>query len=191
MVDLVTLLAKDHLQGPVLEIGSFLEEDQHDLDLRVAFPGQQFVGTDVSAGHGVDVVADLLDVERMTSVAEVIRPRTILCLYVLEHVWQIQQAAATLGILAQAHPEASIIVATHQNQPYHGHPPYEDYWRVTYAGMRRLMAVSGMHRGEVMVCSDTSNPEDVLYIQGPVSAPIDKQVLVDIGAKVSKKWEVA
>lgn len=156
--------------GPVLEIGSYIEANQEYLDMRLAFPpGPRYVGVDLIEGSGVDQVADLLDQDRMLALVDDIQPRAVLCLYVLEHLWNIREAAKVLGSMWQRNPESWLWISTHQNQPYHGTGKYPDYWRITAEGMKRLMEESGVDDPKVFVLESTTNPEDVVAVRQPKS----------------------
>lgn len=179
------------LRGPVLEVGSYIEAQQDHLNLRKTFPdGTAYVGVDVipivkstvpspddptqqveieNKPPGVDRYGDLMDESQLLSVADEVRPQIILCLYVLEHVWEIRKAAATLGALWRRHPESWIWVATHQSHPLHGTEKYPDYWRVTVPGMRRLMDEAGIPDTHIFSHEDVTNPEDIIAIRQPSS----------------------
>lgn len=154
------------MRGPVLEIGSYIEANQEHLDMRRAFPrGTPYVGTDVIEGPGVDRIANLLD-GGVVGIAAELQPRSILCLYVLEHVWEIQAAAHKLAETWRGNPPAWLWASTHQMQPYHGTDKYPDYWRITASGMKRLFNEAGLNV-VVLVHADTSNPPDVVAVRPP------------------------
>lgn len=159
------------IRGPVLEIGSFIEAAQEHLDMRRAFPPGKYLGVDVLPGPGVDRQVDLFNSKELEVAVEEVGPRVVLCLYVIEHVWEIQKAAAVLGDLWRKNPESWLFVATHQNQPFHGTDHYGDFWRITALGFQRLMIESGTPDIKVFVLGDTSNPGDVLAIRQPLSVP--------------------
>lgn len=172
-------------QGPVLDIGSYIEDKQEHLDFRLGFVNPvRYVGVDVipPSGtvdeqgekkqvmpRGVDRNGNVLDREDLLAIAKEIDPKIILCLYVLEHVWEIGKAAENLSALWNAHPQAWMFVSTHQNQPFHGTINYPDYWRITASGLRKLFADAGTPDPHVFVSQDTSNPEDVVVVRQPIS----------------------
>lgn len=145
------------------------------LNLRKAFSvGTSYLGIDRIAGPGVDEIVDLLDSAQVEVVRDHLKPSTIICLYVLEHVWDIQGAARALGALWSKCPNAWLLVSTHQNQPYHGHGPdrpdlYDDFWRLTPVGMRRLLAESGVPDVHLLLWPDALNPEDIVAIRQPLA----------------------
>src|SRR5262245_19990055 len=96
------------------------------------------------AGPGVDRVANLLVPQKIDAAYSAIQPRSIFCLYVLEHVWDIHGAAAALASLWKRDPESWLWVSTHQTQPYHATAQYGDYWRLTATGLRQLLADVGV-----------------------------------------------
>lgn len=157
--------------GPVLEIGSFVETHQEHLNLRRAFPpGTPYLGVDLLDGPGVDRKANLLDEGQMKTLLDSYAPKTTLCLYVLEHAWEIHKAAKALANIWLRNPESWLLVSTHQSQPYHGTGEYGDYWRITATGMRQLMEEAGA-TSAVFVYPDSSSPSDVLAIRQPASMP--------------------
>ena len=158
------------ISGSVLEIGSYIEVNQEHLDLRRAFPpGTPYLGVDVLEGSGVNRQMDLLDPVQVSAAVEASSPNIVLCLYVIEHVWDISGAARALGNIWRKNPESWLWVATHQNQPYHGTEKYPDYWRLTASGLRYLMREAGLDDPKVFVLGNTSNPEDIVAIQQPRS----------------------
>lgn len=171
MVDFIRTFAwYADIEGPVLEIGSYIEVNQDHLDLRRAFrAGTKYLGVDVLDGPGVDQRANLLDEAEMLCLVKETSPKVILCLYVIEHVWEIVKASQVLAALWKANQESWIFVATHQNQPFHGTDKYGDFWRLTASGLARLMDEVGVPGSKVFVLGDTSNPEDVVAIRQPFS----------------------
>lgn len=158
------------IDGPVMEIGSYIEVNQDHLDLRKAFrAGTPYLGVDVLDGPGVDRKADLLDSEQMSALVREFSPRTVLCFYVIEHVWKIREATAALAAIWNMNPESWLWVATHQNQPYHGTEKYGDYWRLTASGLGRLMDESGVPDAKIFALGDTTNPGDIIAIRQPLS----------------------
>ncbi len=180
------------MQGPVLEVGSYIEESQGHLNLRQAFPrGTPYVGTDVLSGPGVDRIVSVLDAEQMNAVADSIQPKTILCLYVVEHIWDLDTAFRVLGGLWQKHPESWLWVSTHQNQPFHGTSRYGDYWRVTTTTMHRLLEeVGGIQGAHVLVHADTSNPEDVVGVRQPTSLAFPVADIEAAFRTTAAHWEI-
>ena len=159
-----------NVKGPVLEIGSYIEINQGHLDLRRVFSADtKYLGIDVLEGPGVDRKVDMFDAEEMSKIMCELTPKTVMCLYVIEHVWKINEAAAILGNMWKKDPESWLFVATHQNQPYHGTDHYGDFWRLTAPGLGRLMDESGVPDAKVFVLNDTSNPCDVFAIRQPLS----------------------
>ena len=158
------------VEGPVLEIGSYIEADQEHLNLRTAFhPLTPYLGVDVIDGPGVDRKVDLFDEEAMMSILKDFQPKVVLCLYVVEHVWKIQEAVRILTNMWRANPESWLWIATHQNQPYHGTEKYGDYWRLTASGLGKLMDEMGITDAKVFVLGNTSNPGDIVAIRQPIS----------------------
>src|SRR3990167_3326309 len=157
------------IRGPVLEFGAYIEANQDHLDMRRALPPGEYVGADILDGDGVDRKVDLLDAAAVRKLCDEVRPNVVVCLYVLEHVWDIRGAAASIGALWKRNPETWLFVATHQNQPFHGTEKYGDFWRVTADGLHRLMAESGAPDCKIFVVDNVSNPQDILAIRQPLS----------------------
>ena len=180
--------------GPVLEVGSYSESQQEHLNLRTAFaPGTPYLGVDVLDGPGVDRRMDLLDPVQVDAVYAEFTPAIVLCLYVVEHVWDIGRAAAALGDMWKRNPESWLWIATHQNQPYHGTDKYGDYWRLTASGLGRLMDDAGVPDVKVFVLNGSTNPEDVVAVRQPFSEIWPEEAVMKITSTIfltsSQKWE--
>ena len=121
--------------GPVLQIGSKADLLDSHARWRNLFPDQQFVGLDLEDGDNVDVVADI------AAKPELLRRKTgitqfgfIICAHVLEHVRKPWEAARNIQFLLK--PGGYLFVAVPWVQGYHPYP--EDYWRMSFAGLREL-----------------------------------------------------
>lgn len=195
MLNLVRHLARagKFKNGPVLEIGSYIEKQQDHLNMRSVFDADaQFVGTDVNPGPGVDKVMDLLNRKQIDELLGEISPRAILCLYTLEHAWEIHEATANLAYIWQKNPNAWLIVSTHQNQPFHGTENYGDFWRLTLDGLHRLMTRSGIPAVHLMSYPVGTNPEDVVAIRPPMAMGKAKyvEILEEAMRPLSAEWYV-
>jgi SAM-dependent methyltransferase len=119
--------------------GPFLEVGAHDYgstqNLRKLFPGAPYVGIDMRAGPGVDVVLDLTapfaEVDRHLGGR---RFGAIFCLSVLEHCEQPFAMAENMTRLLQ--PGGKIYVSVPFAWKFHGYP--SDYWRFTHEGVKKL-----------------------------------------------------
>jgi SAM-dependent methyltransferase len=121
--------------GPFLEVGA--RDYGTTQDLRGLFPGEPYVGIDMSAGPGVDVVVD------MTAAFEEVDRRlqgrrfgTIFCLSVLEHCEQPFAMADNMTRLLR--PGGKIYVSVPFAWKFHGYP--SDYWRFTHEGVKKLFS---------------------------------------------------
>ena len=159
--------------GPILEIGSYIESKQDHLNMRNAFRSDvRYVGIDANPGAGVDFVVDMLNPKEMDTLLRVLAPRITICLYVIEHTLRVHDAMRALADVWKRAPESWMLVATHQNQPYHGTPKYGDYWRMTLQGLRQLAVDAGFPEpAYVAGHHDTSNPDDIIFIRQPQSMP--------------------
>lgn len=129
---------RDLLRGPLLEVGA------HDYgsgqDLRRLLPGAEWIGVDLSAGPGVDVVADLTrPFEEVDAALGGRRFGTILCFSVLEHCADPFAMADHLTRLLA--PAGRLFVSVPFAWEFHGYP--SDYWRFTHEGVRRLFPALG------------------------------------------------
>ncbi|MGH3022112.1 MAG: class I SAM-dependent methyltransferase [Gaiellaceae bacterium] len=118
----------------ILEIGSGRQDLGHDAySFRELFdPTNEFVQSDVVPEYGhqlVDVrdigVEDAFDV--------------ILCLYVLEHVFEVENAVRSMHRALA--PGGTLVVAVPHLYPYHDEPT--DYWRFTDHALRQLLEQFG------------------------------------------------
>lgn len=118
------------LPEPVVEVGARQYGEGKDWpDLRSLFPGKRYVGCDLVEGPGVDRIEDLT---RLTfRDGEV---GTMLCLHILEHVWDV--FAATREMRRVVGPGGAAIVVCPFHQHLHRYP--KDYWRFTDDTMRRM-----------------------------------------------------
>ncbi len=122
------------LDGPYLEVGS--RDYGNTQDLRVLFTGRgPYVGVDMTAGPGVDVVLDLT--EEFPAVDAKVQGRrfgTVFCLSVLEHCEQPFRLAENVTRLLR--PGGWLCLSAPFSWRLHGYP--HDYWRFTPEGVRKL-----------------------------------------------------
>jgi SAM-dependent methyltransferase len=114
--------------GPVLEVGSRQVQGPAG-DLRPLFLGREYLGCDAQTGPGVDRVEDIEHLSFPDGWAG-----TVLCLNVLEHVWnpirgmeEVRRVTAVGGV--------ALVVAPFE---FHVHSYPEDYWRFTPRAIERL-----------------------------------------------------
>ncbi len=120
-------------KGPFLEVGS---RDYGSTEkMRAKFPGETYVGIDMQAGEGVDLVLDLTmpfsDVDALLGGK---RFGTIFCLSVLEHCEQPFLMAENISRLLA--PQGVLYVSVPHAWKFHGYP--SDYWRFTHEGVKKL-----------------------------------------------------
>jgi SAM-dependent methyltransferase len=116
---------------PVIEIGSQQYDLKvQDLNLRDLFPGKQYIGCDLSVGPGVDRVEDITQLTFKD--AEV---GTVVCLHILEYVWDVFAACRHIRRVVKAGGMALIVCPF--NLHIHRFP--KDYWRFTDDTMKKLM----------------------------------------------------
>lgn len=119
------------IQGTIYEFGAFQVPGQEGFaNLRSYFPGQEYIGTDVQPGPGVDRILDLHEIDLPDESAG-----TALCMETLEHVEYPRQAVNEIFRVLK---EGGLAVfSSHMNFPIHRHP--FDYWRFTPDGFRSLL----------------------------------------------------
>jgi SAM-dependent methyltransferase len=136
------------LPGPVLEVGSYQVPGQESLaDLRGLFPGRPYLGIDLRAGPGVDVVADVEDVPRPDASVG-----TVLALSTFEHVRHFWCGFAEVRRVLR--PDGALLVACPFYFHLHAHPC--DYWRFTPQALELLL---------------DDYPSKILGWQGPATRP--------------------
>lgn len=113
----------------VLEIGSGRQDWGEDAySLKALFEGRhEFVQSDVNPAFGHRVVD-------VTSMSEDQEFDLILCLYVLEHVFDVP--AAVRNMHRALKPGGRLVVAVPHVYPYHDEPI--DFWRFTEYSLRQL-----------------------------------------------------
>lgn len=122
------------LTGPYLEVGS--KDYGTTQDLRQLFSHRdEYIGADMQAGPGVDVVLDFINnFEEIDTALGGIRFGTIFCLSVLEHCEQPFKMAENLTALMM--PKGKICLSVPFSWKIHGYP--SDYWRFTPSGVKKL-----------------------------------------------------
>lgn len=122
------------MTGPFLEIGS--KNYGSTQDLRTLFqPQGEYVGVDMAAGNGVDIVQDMtVDFATVDSVLNGQRFGAIFCMSVLEHCAQPFNMAENLTKLLA--PGGKLCVSVPFAWQFHGYP--SDYWRFTHEGVKQL-----------------------------------------------------
>src|SRR5262245_49616309 len=98
----------DLVRGPILEVGS--RDYGSTPDFRALFPGAHYVGADMCAGRGVDVIVDLTgEFSDVDTQLGGMRFNTIICFSVLEHCRQPFAMSANLERLL--HPGGSVFIS--------------------------------------------------------------------------------
>ena len=131
------VVALERPQAPVLEVGA------RDVNgsVRLLFP-RPYVGLDLAAGPGVDVVADILKVgDRYNATFS-----TVVCCETLEHI---KEPWTALDIMALALKPGGILIASwcfafplHDSEIEKGQSG--DYWRTTPSGFEYLLRRAGL-----------------------------------------------
>jgi len=122
------------LLAPYLEVGSRNYGSTQNLRTIFSVRGK-YVGVDMSAGDGVDVVLDMTqDFEAIDAILEGERFGTVFCMSVLEHCEMPFRMAENLTKLLK--PDGQICVSVPFSWQFHGYP--SDYWRFTHEGVKKL-----------------------------------------------------
>ena len=124
----------EQLKGPYLEVGS--KDYGTTQDIRSVLPERTtYIGVDMEAGKGVDLVLDLIrDFDAIDHELGGMRFGTIICLSVLEHRADPFGMARNLTRLLQKN--GKIVVSVPFAWKFHGYP--SDYWRFTHEGVKLL-----------------------------------------------------
>jgi SAM-dependent methyltransferase len=175
----VSEFIRRHYAGgtPVLEIGSRCEPWQWWRDVRsqLEVVPEQWTGLDMVAGHGVDIVLDLVVDDVPDNMRGVYR--TVVCAEVLEHVSN--PTSVLCNIKKMLAPGGKLIITTPFAFPVHNYP--SDYWRYTPDGLRLLLTdagFSGIHVEEM------NHSEITLYDHD--ATPVRRRVPLHIGAVAIK-----
>jgi hypothetical protein len=124
---------RDLVRAPILEVGS--KDYGTTPDFRSLFPGARYVGVDMAAGKGVDVVADLTgDFAAVDRALNGARFGTVICFSVLEHCRNPFRLGETITRLAD--DGAVVLVSVPFSWQIHAYP--SDYWRFTAEGVKEI-----------------------------------------------------
>jgi hypothetical protein len=118
------------MKGPILEIGSRRQgEPPLFYNYRTLFPREiEYIGVDIAAGEGVDVVADMTaEVGVIKSLLGGSRFNSVICLSVMEHVKDIYSFAKNVDAIMN--PGAMIAISIPFVWELHAYP--HDFWRFT------------------------------------------------------------
>jgi len=125
------------MQGPILEIGSKRYGGPPIFfDYRQLFPAtMRYVGTDIEAGEGVDVVVDMTaDISAIKERLGGTQFKSIICLSVMEHVKDIVSFARNVESLLDQ--DGMLILSVPFVWEIHAYP--DDYWRFTPGALEFL-----------------------------------------------------
>lgn len=125
---------REELKGPFLEVGSKDYGSTQDLHSVFASKGE-YIGVDMSAGPGVDIVLDMTkDFVIIDDAIKNMRFGTVFCLSVLEHCHKPFNMAENLTNLLEI--GGTLVVSAPFSWKIHAYP--NDYWRFTPEGMKLL-----------------------------------------------------
>lgn len=133
-------------------------------DYTTSIPRGRWVGTDLFPGDGVDLVADLHEIDE--DVNNRSRFHGVFSASTLEHVerpWRVIEAFSSI-----LRPGGLLYVHTHQTFPVHLYP--SDYWRFTDHALRSLCEAAGL---QVVACEYDSPcsimPPDTVTVWDPTA----------------------
>jgi SAM-dependent methyltransferase len=119
------------LPEPIVEIGSYQVPGQENIaNLRDLFPGKQYLGMDMRAGPGVDLVAN---VEKLPQQSGSVG--TIFALNTFEHVRCFWRGFEEIHRVLR--PDGVLVVSCPFFFRIHNHP--DDYWRFTPSAFEALL----------------------------------------------------
>ena len=119
------------LPEPIVEIGSYqVEGQEHIANLRDLFPGKNYLGLDMRAGPGVDLVET---VEALTLPDSSVG--TVLALSTFEHVAHFWRGFEEVKRVLR--PDGALLVCCPFYFHIHSYP--SDYWRFTPAALEVLL----------------------------------------------------
>ncbi len=120
---------------PIYEFGSIQVPGQEGFaDLRPFFRGKEYVGADMRAGVGVDVILNLHEIDLPSESVG-----TVLIFDTLEHVEFPRKAMVEIRRILK--PNGIVVSTSVMNFPIHDCP--HDYWRFTPEAFRSLLGSFG------------------------------------------------
>lgn len=135
---------------PYLEVGSRDYGTTQDLRSLFATRGE-YLGVDLAAGPGVDLVLDLAgDFETVDAALGGRRFGSIFCLSVLEHCARPFEMAANLTRLLA--PVGRLCVGAPFAWKLHAYPA--DYWRFTHEGVKQLFSELHFPAEDILLASE-------------------------------------
>lgn len=136
-------------RGPFLEIGA--KDYGSTTDFRKLLPGEEYVGIDMEAGKGVDLVLDLtLPFAEVDAALGGRRFGSILCLSVMEHC--ARPFAMAENITRLLRPGGVLYVSVPHAWQFHGYP--SDFWRFTPEGVKVLFPGLEFDMSLARACTD-------------------------------------
>lgn len=166
--------AADELQPPFLEVGSKNYGNTQDVRSLLS-PHGRYVGVDMAAGDGVDVVMDMTrDFAEIDEALGGERFGAIICLSVLEHCDQPFRMAENMTRLLK--PGGRVCVSVPFAWQFHGYP--SDYWRFTHEGVRKLFPELEFHNKDGSATTskvDSFSPLDNEIGKIPISSSFHRR----------------
>ncbi len=120
------------ISEPIYEFGFLQVEGQEGFaDLRIFFNGKKYIGADMRAGLGVDIILNLHNIDIPSQSVG-----TVLILDTLEHVEFVRKAVEEAHRILK--PNGILVISSLMNFPIHDYP--YDYWRFTPEAFKSLLS---------------------------------------------------
>jgi SAM-dependent methyltransferase len=166
---------------PVHEFGAFQVEGQEAIaDMRPLFAGRRYIGSDMRAGRGVDVLLNLHDLALADRSLG-----TALLLDTMEHVEYPHRALAEVRRVLR--PGGIMVMTSVMQFPIHSHP--DDYWRFTPSAFASLVRPFDWSFVESAGVEDF--PHTVVAVAG--SGPAPREALAELARRTAawkRRWVV-
>ena len=134
-------LDPDNKKWDILEIG--IDGDERPSgNFRYFGKGNNWKTLDFLPRLQPDFVADITDTKMPSEKWDL-----IICSQTLEHIFEVRKAVSEIFRMLKKGGYA--ILDSPWNYQYHGLPDYDDYWRISFTALKRLMLEAGF---EIMDC---------------------------------------
>jgi SAM-dependent methyltransferase len=150
---------RELVKPPILEVGSKQYDQESTVNYKELFKGYDYLGIDLQAGENVDIAVDLT--QDFNLVSKKIGDRkfgTVICCSVLEHIFNIFQAAQNISNLTKS--GGVLFVSVPVVWKFHGYP--SDYWRFTPEAIKKLFVDFSFIENKSTISSNLPDDEQAL-----------------------------